>query len=62
MQIILRKYKLILLPLLMVVSVIGIVMYPEQGLNMASLMKKADNAMYHIKSNGKRAVSFGETG
>lgn len=32
---------------------IGISVYPDDGLNLAELMKKADNAMYQIKREGK---------
>ncbi len=37
---------------------VGIALYPEHGLDIETLMKKADNAMYHVKSTGKQAVSF----
>jgi diguanylate cyclase (GGDEF)-like protein/PAS domain S-box-containing protein len=37
---------------------IGIAMYPHSGETMETLVKSADIAMYHVKSNGKDGVRF----
>ncbi len=42
---------------LKVTGSIGISIYPDDGTNIATLIKKADNAMYRIKRNGKNNFS-----
>ncbi|WP_407643459.1 diguanylate cyclase domain-containing protein [Buttiauxella massiliensis] len=37
---------------------IGISIYPEHGQDVATLLKKADVAMYYIKDKGKNNVIF----
>ena len=37
---------------------IGIAQYPEDGINMDTLIKHADIAMYHVKGNGKDGFQF----
>ncbi|MGG3889491.1 diguanylate cyclase domain-containing protein [Metabacillus fastidiosus] len=38
---------------LKVTGSIGISIFPDDGIDLATLLKKADNAMYHIKRKGK---------
>lgn len=37
---------------------IGIALYPQDGINMESLVKHADVAMYHVKGQGKNGYQF----
>jgi len=37
---------------------IGISIYPQDGKDITSLLKKADDAMYKVKSSGKNSISF----
>ena len=37
---------------------IGISIYPEHGKDVATLLKKADVAMYYIKNRGKKSITF----
>jgi GGDEF domain-containing protein len=37
---------------------IGIAMYPADGINVASLVEKADKAAYAVKRKGKNGFAF----
>lgn len=39
---------------------IGIALYPQNGIDSASLLKQADMAMYQAKNNGKNSYKFAE--
>ena len=39
---------------------IGVSVYPEDGTDAATLLKNADNAMYHAKENGRQCYRFFE--
>ena len=39
---------------------IGISIYPQDGKDITSLLKKADDAMYKVKSSGKNSISFAD--
>ncbi|MDE2427507.1 MAG: EAL domain-containing protein, partial [Burkholderiales bacterium] len=41
-----------------VTSSIGIALFPEDGTNMADLIKNADSAMYHVKERGRSDFRF----
>ncbi|MCH8621402.1 bifunctional diguanylate cyclase/phosphodiesterase [Undibacterium sp. TS12] len=41
-----------------VTASIGIALYPEDGSNMADLIKNADSAMYHVKERGRSDFRF----
>ncbi|MFZ6771733.1 sensor domain-containing protein [Undibacterium sp. SXout7W] len=41
-----------------VTASIGIALYPEDGMNMADLIKNADSAMYHVKERGRSGFRF----
>jgi diguanylate cyclase (GGDEF)-like protein/PAS domain S-box-containing protein len=43
---------------LSVTASVGVSLYPEHGLNVETLMKNADTAMYHAKSSGRHCFQF----
>ena len=41
-----------------VATSIGVAVYPDDGLDAATLIKNADTAMYHPKTNGSQGYEF----
>jgi diguanylate cyclase (GGDEF)-like protein len=41
-----------------VTTSIGLSVYPEDGLDVETLLKNADAAMYHAKENGRQSYQF----